>query len=408
MTGLRSRVLRAAGTIHGFRPGRAGTGTEGPIRRILAVRPDHLGDLLLTTPALRVLRGGFPDSEITLLASPSSAEVARRQSTVDRVAEARLPGFERGERLGLAARYGALASLARRMRRERFDLAIIIRPDFWWGAWLAAAAGIPRRMGYGLPDVAPFLTHPVEPAGRRHAALDALHLVAAAARAWGLPPEDERSWRPGSPALSFPLRPDDRKEAMALLDRAGLPSQADFVALHIGSGAPVKRWPVARWIELAEGVRAKLGCQVVICGGASDDADARRAADAGIRAVSSAPTFGALGGLLQRADAVVGADSGAMHLAVALGRPSVALFGPADPAVYGPWGPMSRHRVATSGMICSPCDVLAWPAEEVPWHPCVRRISPDLVLALLGQVVREDARGRAASQAPGDEETSDE
>jgi len=69
---------------------------------------------------------------------------------------------------------------------------------------------------------------------------------------------------------------------------------------------------------------------------------------------------------------------------------------------------MSRHRVATSGTICVPCDVLQWPPEELRFHPCVARISPDLVLALLGQVMRDDDRGRAASVRHSDEETSDE
>lgn len=410
MTALRRRVVRAAGAFHALVPTRSAAhgGEDAPIRRILVIRPDHLGDLLLTTPALQVLRAGFPDAEITLMVSPESAEVAQRQSTVDRVAEARFPGFERSDRLGKVGRYGALAALARRLRRERFDLAVIARPDFWWGAWLVAAAGIPRRLGYGLPDMLPFLTHPVEPAGRRHAAVDALHLAAAAARAWAHTQPDPEAWRPGSPALSFPVRPADRRAAAALLDEAGLTGRDEYVALHVGSGAAVKRWPIASWIALARCVRERLGCQVVLCGGSGDEADVRRAASAGFPAVSTPPTFGALGALLQRAIAVVGADSGAMHLAVALGRPTVTLFGPADPAVYGPWGPMSRHRVVTSGMVCSPCDVLQWRPEELRFHPCVRRIAPDLVLALVGQVLREDDRGRAAAAPHSDEETTDE
>jgi ADP-heptose:LPS heptosyltransferase len=73
-------------------------------------------------------------------------------------------------------------------------------------------------------------------------------------------------------------------------------------------------------------------------------------------------------------------DSGPLHLAAALDVPSVRLYGPVDPAVYGPWADPRRHRWVASRLLCAPCDRLDWDRLELPWHPCVRRLDPQAVL----------------------------
>lgn len=408
--------LQLAGALLGA--GRVHEATV-PVRRIVVIRPDHLGDVLLSSPALNLLRQAFPTAEITGMVGPWSAEVASRQPAFDRIAEVRFPGFTRQRSTSLLARYGSIAGLSRRLRREQFDLAIVLRPDFWWGAFLASAADVPRRLGYALPDVRPFLTHTLGPPPRRHAAIDALALAAAAARRWGKPlpgllPASQAVpdattlastsahvsgeplsgfWQPLRHPLTFPLRAADRHAAAALLRTAGLPPGAPYALLHVGSGTEVKRWDRLHWVNLALALERDLALTPVICSGSAEHVDARAIAEAsGARLPVPPPTVGALGALLRAAAVVVGADSGAMHLAVAVHSPSVTLFGPADPAIFGPWGNPAHHAIVASRMICAPCDVIEWPREELRFHPCVRRISVDRVLPAVRAVMAASRR----------------
>ncbi len=379
----RTPLLRLIGSIQN----RKRRPTPKHVARMVVVRPDHLGDVLLTTPALGLLRAAFPSADITLLVGPWSRDVAARQPAVDHVGEIRFPGFERGIPASILQRYTGLAVLARRLSTERYDAAIIMRPDFWWGAWLAAAAGIPVRLGYAHPEVQPFLTHAIPVAARRHSAVDALELARTAARRWGTP-QLTTAWQPGVPPLSFPLRSADRHDAVQRLHKAGITPTESFVLVHIGAGAAVKRWTRSNWISLIVRIKDHLGVPVLVCGGPTEQAEvAVIAAAAGGVTLSSGASFATLGAVMQRAMAVVGADSGAMHLAVAVGAPTTTLFGPADPVVYGPWGAPRRHAVVTSAMICSPCTILGWPAGEVAYHPCVRRITVDEVYRALERVV---------------------
>jgi len=101
-------------------------------------------------------------------------------------------------------------------------------------------------------------------------------------------------------------------------------------------------------------------------------------------------TLGQLAALLGRCRVVVGVDSGPMHLAVAQGVPTVHLFGPVDPALFGPWGDPERHRVVIlePRLPCMFCNRLDYRVEELSAHPCVRDISGEAVLAAVDLVVK--------------------
>ncbi|MFZ1627300.1 MAG: glycosyltransferase family 9 protein, partial [Anaerolineae bacterium] len=94
-----------------------------------------------------------------------------------------------------------------------------------------------------------------------------------------------------------------------------------------------------------------------------------------------------LAALLQRSALVIGLDSGPMHLAAALGVPTIHLYGPVDAASFGPWGDPARHRVITSAWACVPCNRLDFTDADLPLHPCVRAITVEQVLAALPAAV---------------------
>ncbi len=356
-----------------------------PRPRVVLIRPDHLGDVLFVGPSIRRLRDAWPDARVTLLVGPWSAPVAARLPGVDAVETVAFPWFDRQPRGPVWRPYARLVRAARRLR-GRFDIAIVLRDDDGWSAWLAALAGIPVRAGHADAGVRPFITHGLPAALRPdHAVAAGVALVAALGHAGATPgtPGATVATPAALPAtpLSDPLRfridAADHAAAVALLGDAVRP-----IAIHPGAGAAVKRWRSEAWASVIS-MLAAPGEAVVITGSAGEQALAAVIA-AGIesrpvRDVTSRTDVGALGALFARCRLVLGPDSGPLHLAVAVGTPTVHLFGPADARRFGPWGPPARHAVVRADIPCVPCGRLDWPDPSE--HPCVRVIDPAQVLA---------------------------
>ncbi|HEY52426.1 MAG TPA: glycosyltransferase family 9 protein, partial [Caldilineae bacterium] len=151
-------------------------GHDAP-RRVLLIRPDHLGDLLFLGPALHWLRQALPDTHLTLAIGPwGHPALPALAGTYDELLEIPFPAFERGQRRGLLARWRLLPQTAQRLRALEFDSALVFRPDHWWGAMLAALAKIPRRLGYDTAETTPWLTTAL-PLPHEHAAASNLRLA---------------------------------------------------------------------------------------------------------------------------------------------------------------------------------------------------------------------------------------
>ena len=125
---------------------------------MLVIRPDHIGDVLLSAPAIARLRSRLPRAHLSYLVGPWSAEAALHGPAVDQVRTLEFPAFTRRPKASPLQPYTLLWRTARGLRREHFDAAIVLRPDHWWGALLARAAGIPLRVGAETPETAPLLT----------------------------------------------------------------------------------------------------------------------------------------------------------------------------------------------------------------------------------------------------------
>ena len=155
---LRLRLLGLAAGV----PPLARTAQDGadPPRSILLIRPDHVGDVLFTAPALRHLRITWPATRLTLCVGPWSKAVAEGIPYLDDVVTCPFPWFSRRSRRWLLEPYWLLQQQARWITALDVDVSIVLRFDHWWEAWLAQRAGIPRRLGYAIPEVNPFLTKP--------------------------------------------------------------------------------------------------------------------------------------------------------------------------------------------------------------------------------------------------------
>lgn len=342
---------------------------RSPTARLLVRVPNWLGDAVLALPALAAVRRHFARAELVLAAVPAVAPLFEEDTGVDAAATIVLP-----------ARLGEQVA---RLARDPIDLAVLFTNSFG-SAWVAWRAGARERWGYRARFRGALLTRGVgRPRGRVHQAEYYRRLV----EALGMPTA------PAAPRVR--LAAATRRRAADLLARAGWDGSSPLVGIAPGAAyGHAKRWPPARVAELATALGAARGATVVLVG-AAGDRDAGREIESKVgRAPGGARLLNLIGqtdlraamGVMAACDAVVSNDSGAMHLAAALGRPVVAVFGPTDERVTGPVG---DHDVLVHPVVCRPCLLRECPID----HRCMTRISAAQVFDAV--VRRLDARGDA-------------
>jgi heptosyltransferase-2 len=269
------------------------------------------------------------------------------------------------------------------LEAEGFDLGILF-PNSFRSAWQLRRARIPERWGYATSGRGLLLTRRSAPSRRSgvvHQADYYRDLVAGL----GMSPEPDAAPRvsPRGPSV---------ERADALLAQHGVPPDARLVGFAPGAAyGQAKQWPPQRVAEVIARLAREHGAMSIVFG-ATHDRDAARAIESWLRAHAPdmVPRFvdligrtslGALIGAVGRVQAFVSNDSGAMHLAAALGRPVVAVFGPTDERATQPIG---HHEVITETVFCRPCLLRECPID----HRCMRRISVsavyDAVVARLG------------------------
>ncbi|MFN3336927.1 MAG: glycosyltransferase family 9 protein [Thermomicrobium sp.] len=331
-------------------------------REVVLVRPDHLGDAILTLPALRLVRQVAPRLTTTLLVGPWTQELFAMVPVVDRVLPVAFPGFTRRPATDFTQPYRLLVRAAAQLRRQAPLAMVVLRDDHWWGAWLGYLAGIPIRVGADHPALRPFLTHPV-PLKSEHVAARNIELVRALLRLLGYDLPESQPTAHDHPIV-WPVDRGAQSRVWARLAAWGI--HAPFAVVHPGSGAAAKCWPEQRWAALVDAL-TNLGLAVILTGSQSEQPVLEaiaKAARATPLVLASALSLAELAELLRAASLVVGPDTGPLHLAVAVGAPTVHLFGPTRPARFGPWGPATRHRVVRSPLECPRCGDIG------PARPC--------------------------------------
>ena len=346
--------------------------TENVQQRILLIRPDHMGDALLTLPAITALRTAFPGAELHALVSPQAASVFSGLPELNAVQTLDFPGISRSGRRGRLAPWLLALRAARQLRNLRISAALVLRPDHWWGALVTWLAGIPQRTGYDLAETTPFLTQAI-PLRHEHALVRNLRLVSALA---GQPVNEHVE-------LRLAVTASDRDAAASILRDSGLSAETPFLFIHPGTGAALKHWEEERWAKVADELSIAPGAQVLFSGSAAEqDLVQRISRQMSQHAVSLAgkTSIPELAACFENALLVLGPDSGPLHLAAAVGAPTVSLYGPADLVEFGPWGPAERHITLASNIACRPCRVLDWEGDDAAWHPCLRDISVNQVV----------------------------
>jgi lipopolysaccharide heptosyltransferase I len=311
--------------------------TEGGSPRILIVRRSSLGDVIVALPALVALRRGFPDAYIAWLVEEHLADLLRGHDCLDEVLTIRRHSLRDPRQWWRETR-----EVGRQLRARHFDLAVDLQ-GLGKSALMCYLSGARRRVGFanetrgvlGLPWMNERV--PIDPG----TAAVPRSLVMADYLGVPIYPVEFR----------YPLLPEARAWADDFTPLADEP----LVALVLGASTPVKTWPVEHFARLTELLR-KEGTQAVLIGA---QAEAER--EAAVQAALTTPALSAVGqtdlprlaALLARADAVVAGDTGALHVATAVGTPVVGLYGPTSPALTGPYG--AQHRVLWDEPTCGPC-----------------------------------------------------
>ena len=334
--------------------------------KILIIDLAFIGDLLMATPAISEIKRLYPGAHVTVLSSPTSAEVLQRNPAVDRILT-----FDKK-----SAGLWKIAAMAGKLRRENFDVAFIFHRAFG-SALMAYLAGIRRRVGFATEGRRILLTDPVHLDTTKHRADNDLAVL----QAYGLQPD------PSAP-LVFITDPADERFPEEVLGNETVSS--GYAVYNPNASWETKRWPVERFRELAQKVETELGLKPVGIGATSEKEIVGEAL--GGRGVNLAgrTNLSKLGVLCRKAKVVVTNDSGPMHIAAAMGSAVIALFGPTSPARCGPRSPKAVV-VRSSDLVCISCYKKRCPTD----FPCMIGIGVDEVFELVKEAVRDNFGGQS-------------
>lgn len=336
-------------------------------RRILAVRLDNLGDVLMTTPALRALRSSaLPGRRITLLGSPAGAEVAAFVPEIDLALVAGMPWMP-----ATPATPETVALTVDMLKQGNFDAAVIFTvysQNPLPAALLCWQAGIPLILAHSRENPYGLLSHWVpEPEPHetiRHEVRRQLDLVGSI----GATTEDEH--------LSFRLQPDDHERALAQLRDAGIDPGRRWIVLHPGASAASRRYSPEQFAAVAGQLAEWPDCQLVFTGDAAENdlvEQIRGGLDRPVASLAGRLDLGALAAVIGGAAVLVANNTGPVHIAAALGTPVVDIYALTNPQ-HAPW--QVPHRVLYHDVPCRFCYRSVCPQGH---HDCLRLLDPERV-----------------------------
>jgi heptosyltransferase-2 len=341
----------------------------GNFNRILIVRTDRVGDVILSTPIIRALRAAYPDAYIAMMVSPYAAEAVEGNPFLD---EAIIYDKDGKHKSWLRS-----AKFSRRLKKKRFDLALVLHPTNRVHL-LTFFAGIKKRIGYNR-KLGFLLTGRLEhkkQLGEKHESEYVLDF----ARYLGIEPEDK--------SLFMPVKEEARRWRDEFFSAQGIAVRDKLLAVHPGASCPSKLWPAERFAAAADALAEKYGFKVLIIAGPKDVAVAD-AMQAKMRFTSlnlaGKTSLSQLAAVLERCGLLISNDSGPVHVAAALGTPVVAVFGRSQKGLSPKrWGPLGgKSKVVQKNIGCLEC--LAHRCEK--GFACLEAISVEDVLSAAEEIL---------------------
>jgi len=319
--------------------------------------PNWIGDAILSLPALASVHKSYPAAEIWVAASEWTQGIFLSLDFV----KGTIPLSHRNS-------YKSIHEDAQELKKQSFDIGILFTNSFG-SALLFALAKIPQRWGYARDGRHLLLTKRVEisalEAPKHH-----IHYYLSLISRLGMETEP--------PHLDFPLNDDARTQAGVLLRSLPVNMHKTIIMLSPGASyGPAKRWPASSFSRLATELQQKHDAEILIIGSGTDQEIAAAVAEPMSKKpidLTGKTTLLQLAGAISLSNLFITNDSGPMHLANALKIPVVAIFGPTDPRITGPF--QSPSKVLKGQVSCWPCSYRVCPFE----HQCMTQISPERVL----------------------------
>lgn len=337
-------------------------------RRILCVRLDSLGDVLMCTPALRALRASIPGCQLTLLTSPSGAAVAPYIPELDAAITYRAPWMKHDE----PATGEALQECSAQLAAERFDAAVIFTSYSQSplpAAMLCHLAGIPLRLASCRENPYQLLTHWVRERETeraiRHEVRRQLDLV------------EHVGCSTSDTALSLAIPDGATLRVNSMLLDAGIDPAAPYLVLHAGASAASRRYPIRHWLVLIGMLGTRLGYPMILTGDRGEMEWLQPLSNTWVGPTHSLIgklDLSELGALIRSSSLLITGNTGPAHIAAAVGTPLVDLYAMTNPQ-HTPW--RVAHRLLFHEVGCRNCLRSSCPQGH---HACLDLLPPRRVL----------------------------
>ena len=362
-------VLKKARNILAISQKPTAISQKNNFKRILIVRTDRIGDVLLSTPVIKAMRDSYPDAYISMLVSPYAKDIVEGNPYLDEAIIYDKDGKHKS--------WWRSLKFASNLKKKRFDLSLILHPTNR-AHLITFFAGITKRIGYDR-KLGLLLTDKIKHSkqlGEKHELEYNLDLL----RYLGIEPKDK--------GLFMPIRPESEQWAQELFRQEGIKNSDKLLAIHPGASCPSKVWPNERFAELADGLAQRYGFRVAVVAGPKDIALAQNVIKhmrnpainlAGRISVSQ------LASVLKRCQLFISNDSGPVHIASAIGTPVISIFGRSQKGLSPKrWGPLGeKDRIAHKVVGCVEC--LAH--NCVRNFACLKAVTVDYVLNIADSIL---------------------
>ena len=327
-----------------------------------------IGDIVLTTPVIRAVKESYPDAYIAYLGEKEGVSLLQNNPDLDEIIayDFTKPGFLEQIKTIM------------RLRRKKFDVFIDLFSNPRT-ALLALASGAPIRIGKDVKGRGKFYTHRINDDGERKTAIQFHYQYL---KPLGI---EVRHWQ-----TKIYLTDEERREAKIYLRWKEFDPDKPIVALHPGATWPAKIWDKNRFAALVDLINAKLGAQVLLTQGPNDRLlcdEVSRLAVGKLQILDVLP-LRQLAAILSHCNALIANDSGPMHIAVAVGTPTIGIFGPGEEDIWFPYTPPfypegAGHTPLRKNVSCHPCHLNACNRTGEGFMECMKLLGIDEVFSVL-------------------------
>ena len=356
------------------------------MKRFLIINPFGIGDVLFTTPVIRAIRDTYPDSAIGYWCNQRVGEVLRNNPKIDKVFALSRGDIKKIYNKSWIKGMCEFLSLLRRIKQERFDISLDFSLDHRYSL-ISKLLGIKKRVGFNYKKRGRFLTHKINIEGyqSKHVVeyyLDLLKFI---------------EIKPQGYNLELFVSESHKIKSKNLLARYGITEKDLVIGIAPGGGASwgkdatFKHWSALKYAQLADKIAKNFPSRILILGDESE----RPIADVTVSAMKYKPldftgrtSLEELAALISNLNILITNDGGPLHIAVALGIKTAAIFGPVDTLVYGPYPASSKHIVIDKDFYCRPCYRNFRFTGCTYDRRCIRDITVDEVYSAVEKLIR--------------------